>query len=117
MVPLASACSPPCPVARWPGCWLQVMGVLRPLRVELTGRPAGATLVTVPDFPFDPARGTHTVPLDDVVFIDHADFRLEDEEDYFGLAPGKTVGLKYAFVIRCNSYETDDAGECCMFLR
>ena len=28
-------------------------------------------------------------------------------QDYFGLAPGKTVGLKYAYVIVCNSYDTD----------
>jgi hypothetical protein len=43
--------------------------------------------------------------------IDQQDFRLEDDDDYFGLAPGKTVGLKYAFVIRCDSYETDEAGK------
>jgi glutaminyl-tRNA synthetase len=45
-------------------------------------------------------RGTHTVPFGDVVYIDAADFRLQDDPSYFGLAPGKLVGLKYAGVIR-----------------
>jgi hypothetical protein len=32
-----------------------------------------------------------------------------DSEDYFGLAPGKIVGLKYAYVIKCDSYDVDPA--------
>lgn len=50
----------------------------------------------------------------DEVFIDQQDFRLEDSEDYFGLAPGKVVGLKYAFRIHCDSVETDGAGAPCL---
>jgi hypothetical protein len=33
--------------------------------------------------PFEPSRGSHSLPFGDVVFIDAADFRLEDDEDYF----------------------------------
>ena len=35
--------------------------------------------------------------------------RTEDSDDYFGLAPGKIVGLKYAFRVQCTSFETDPA--------
>ena len=30
-----------------------------------------------------------------------------NRQDYFGLAPGKTVGLKYAYVIMCNNFDVD----------
>lgn len=109
----------------------RVMVVLQPLRVEITGRDfsdssSGSNLITVPDYPFDPSRGSHTVPMQSAVFIDHSDFRLThhsdssssdssdssasssaSSEDYFGLAVGKVVALKYAFRIRCESVELD----------
>jgi len=33
------------------------------------------------------------------------------EFNFTGLAPGKNVGLKYAFPIRCDSFEKNSAGE------
>ena len=86
------------------------MAVLNPIRVVLAASAHSGTSVEVPDFPFDPTRGSHSVPLGDEIFIDKSDFRMADDPDYFGLAPGKCVGLKYAFVIRCDSVETDAAG-------
>ena len=35
------------------------------------------------------------------IHADRSDFRLVDSDDYFGLAPNKTVSLKYAYRIRC----------------
>ena len=34
---------------------------------------------------------TYSVPFTRVVYIERTDFRTEDAEDYYGLAPGKTV--------------------------
>ncbi len=34
----------------------------------------------VPDFPFDPSRGTHTVPMTNRIFVDRSDVRLVDSE-------------------------------------
>ena len=56
------------------------------------------------------ARPTSTLGSD-TFFIDKSDFRLADEADYFGLAPHKLVGLKYAFRIRCDEVELDSSGE------
>lgn len=56
--------------------------------------------VTVPDYPFDPSRGSHSVTLEEEIFIDRSDFRMLDSDDYFGLAPNKVVALKYACRIR-----------------
>lgn len=92
------------------------MAVLDPLLVELVF-PQDSSLplpqvFEVPDFPFDPSRGSHRLTLSEAaeIFIDRADFRLVDSEDYFGLAPNKTVALKYAFTIRCDHVEEDAEG-------
>lgn len=34
----------------------------------------------VPDFPFDPSRGTHTVPMTDRIYVDRSDVRLVDSD-------------------------------------
>ena len=94
---------------------VRLMAVLDPLKIVLTCddsvdckvRPGPNTTVTVPDFPHVPARGSHEVPFTTELFIDQSDFRLEDDKDFFGLAPGKVVGLKYGCHIRCDSVELD----------
>ena len=87
------------------------MAVLNPIKVLLSDAPKEGRVLQVPDFPFDPSRGSHTVEFDDELFIDSSDFRLEDSSDYFGLAPGKSVGLKYSHNIRCDKVERGDDGE------
>lgn len=94
----------------------RVMAVLNPLKIHLTW-PAGcetavtsSSVIKVPDFPFDVERGDHEVPMESSIFIDASDFRMEDSLDYFGLAPGKVVNLKYAFRIRCTDVETGSDG-------
>lgn len=45
----------------------------------------------------DPEKAvqTYSVPLSQVVYIEASDFQLKDSKDYYGLAPNKTVLLKY----------------------
>ena len=87
------------------------MAVLNPLKVILTGRPSDVTKVTALDFPFNPNGTTHSVPVEDTIYIDRSDFRMEDSEDYYGLAPNKIVGLKYFNIIRCDHVEVDKSGD------
>ncbi len=48
-------------------------------------------------FPQDRASSdTYPVPLTRVVYIETADFRVEDAKDYYGLAPGKSAMLRWA---------------------
>lgn len=84
---------------------------MHPLKVILSNLPPAQTVCTVPNFPFDPTRGSHTVTIENEIFIDKSDFRMEDSDDYYGLAPGKIVGLKYAFRIVCDKVETNKEGE------
>ncbi len=47
-------------------------------------------------FPQDRASTeTYPVPLTRVVYIERADFRVEDAKDYYGLAPGKSAMLRW----------------------
>lgn len=87
----------------------RVMAVLDPFPVTITNLPAERTVV-VPDFPHDPERGSHELIVEPEIYIDASDFRFEDSADYFGFAPGKVCNLKYAFAVRCDHVETDEAG-------
>jgi glutaminyl-tRNA synthetase len=43
----------------------------------------------------DESAGSHTITLTNTIYIDASDFRLNDTPEYYGLAPNKSVGLKY----------------------
>jgi glutaminyl-tRNA synthetase len=94
----------------------RIMVVVYPLKISLTNLQdvnlaAEGFDIQVPDYPFDPSRGSHAVPMRSEVYIDRSDFRMQDSEDYFGLAPGKHVSLKYGFRIKCDKVDTDANGE------
>lgn len=45
-------------------------------------------------FPMRADSETYKVPFSRVCFIERTDFRVADEKDYYGLAPGKSVMLR-----------------------
>jgi hypothetical protein len=53
----------------------------------------GATL------PGRPESQAYDLPFSRVVYIEATDFRLQDSKDYYGLAPGKSAMLRYAFSV------------------
>jgi glutaminyl-tRNA synthetase len=87
------------------------MAVLAPLKVILSDLPEDMKSVQALDYPFDASRGSHEVPMSRELYIDASDFRMIDSEDYYGLAPNKIVGLKYAFRIRCDHVDVDTDGK------
>jgi len=96
------------PVAR------RAMVVTQPLKLTLINYPENKVeIVQADNFPGDKdrSRGTHPVPLSRVVYINRDDFRLEDSKDFYGLAPGKVVRLKYAFNIKCTGVKKTDDGQ------
>ncbi|GAB4840315.1 Glutamine--tRNA ligase, cytoplasmic [Ancistrocladus abbreviatus] len=80
------------------------MVVLHPVKVVITNLEAGSILdIDARNWP-DPKsddKSTYKVPLTKTVYIERPDFRMKDSKDYYGLAPGKTVMLKYAYPIKC----------------
>ncbi|OWM68001.1 hypothetical protein CDL15_Pgr017569 [Punica granatum] len=81
----------------------RTMVVLNPLKVVITNLEAGSVLdldaKKWPDAQTDDA--VYKVPFSNTVYIERSDFRLKDSKDYYGLAPGKSVLLRYAFPINC----------------
>ncbi|KAG1366261.1 glutamine--tRNA ligase [Cocos nucifera] len=83
----------------------RTMVVLHPLKVVITNLDSGSTIYLDakmwPDAPSDDVSSFYKVPFTKVVYIERSDFRLKDSKDYYGLAPGKSVLLRYAFPIKC----------------
>ncbi|KAI7758304.1 hypothetical protein M8C21_014666, partial [Ambrosia artemisiifolia] len=90
----------------------RTMVVLHPLKVVITNlEPSSVIELDAkkwPDAPNDDASSYYKVPFSNVVYIEQADFRMKDSKDYYGLAPGKTVLLRYAFPIKCTEVVLSD---------
>ncbi len=89
----------------------RVMAVLRPLRVVIDNYPDD--LVEEMDAinnPEDPDAGTRKVPFSKVLYIEQEDFREDPPKQYFRLAPGREVRLRYGYFIKCTGVVKDDAG-------
>jgi len=57
-----------------------------------------------------PKEGTRKVPFCREIYIEQDDFMLEPSKDYFRLAPGKEVRLRYAYCITCTDVTKDESG-------
>jgi len=88
------------------------MAVIHPLRVVLVNYPEDKVeLRKAPNHPNEHLnRGYRDVPFSRVVYIDANDFRMQDSPNYYRLAPGKEVRLKYAFNIKCTEVVKDENG-------
>src|SRR5690349_4179408 len=89
----------------------RVMAVLRPLRVVIDNYPDGQTEhMEAVNNPEDAAMGTRQVPFSKVIYIEQDDFREDPPKQYFRLAPGREVRLRYAYFITCQSVVKDASG-------
>src|ERR1043165_9174348 len=87
----------------------RVLGVLRPIEVELAGLPA-ATLPDAPFFPPDVGKpGVRPRRTRDRIFIERHDWRDEGSAAYHRLAPGRTVRLRYGYCITAGEVLARDA--------
>jgi glutaminyl-tRNA synthetase len=86
----------------------RVMAVLRPLRVVIDNYPEGQveTMEAVNN-PEDESMGTRPVPFSRVIYIEQDDFRENPPKQYFRLAPGREVRLRYAYFITCTDVVKD----------
>jgi glutaminyl-tRNA synthetase len=89
----------------------RAMAVLRPLRVVIENYPEGETEeLDAVNNPEDAAMGTRKVPFSRVLYIEREDFREDPPKQFFRLAPGREVRLRYAYFIRCIEAIKDQAG-------
>jgi glutaminyl-tRNA synthetase len=57
--------------------------------------------------PEDESTGTRQVPFSRVIYIEQEDFREDPPKQYFRLAPGREVRLRYAYFITCTDVVKD----------
>ena len=90
----------------------RVMAVLRPLKVTITNFPEGEVKeVEAPLHPEDPAVGSRKVPFTREILVERDDFREDAPKDWFRLAPGREVRLRYACLLKCEEVVKDERGE------
>src|SRR5690606_8904634 len=81
----------------------RVLGVLRPIEVEVvdpSGKGAVASPVDAPYFPPDVGKpGSRPLPVSHRIYIDRDDWSDDPPADWKRLAPGRTVRLRHAYCI------------------
>jgi glutaminyl-tRNA synthetase len=90
----------------------RVMAVLRPLRVIIDNYPEGRVeQMEAVNNPEDASAGSRTVPFSRVLYIEQDDFREDPPKQYFRLAPGREVRLRYGYFVTCQSLMKDANGQ------
>lgn len=86
----------------------RVMAVLRPLKVVIDNYPDGLVEeLDAVNNPEDAAAGTRKVPFSRTLYIEQDDFREDPPKQFYRLAPGREVRLRYGYIIQCVSVTKD----------
>jgi glutaminyl-tRNA synthetase len=94
---------------------LRVMAVLKPLRVVIDNYPEDlpdglSEEMDAVNNPEDASAGSRKVPFSKVLYIEQDDFREDPPKQFFRLAPGREVRLRYGYLITCQSVVKDADG-------
>jgi glutaminyl-tRNA synthetase len=88
----------------------RAMAVLRPLKVIIENYPEDRIeQVTAQNHPKDAGLGAREVPFSREIYIERDDFLEQPPKDFFRLAPGREVRLRYAYLITCREIVRDPA--------
>jgi glutaminyl-tRNA synthetase len=80
----------------------RVMAVLRPLRVVIENYPDDLVEeMEAVNNPEDESMGTRKTPFSKVLYIEQDDFRENPPKQFYRLAPGREVRLRYGYFITC----------------
>lgn len=87
----------------------RVMAVLKPLKVIIDNFEEGQTQWCDASYwPHDvPKQGSRQVPFTKELYIEKDDFMENPSKDFFRLAPGKEVRLRYGYCITCTHVDKD----------
>jgi len=91
----------------------RVMAVLDPLKLVITNYPEDQveTLMAENNPEEENGGGTRELPFSRELWIEREDFMEIPMKKWFRLAPGATVRLKSAFIIKCDEFKKDAAGK------
>jgi glutaminyl-tRNA synthetase len=90
----------------------RAMAVIKPLKVVIENYPDDKSeMLECVNNPEDPSAGTRLVPFSKVLYIEEEDFREDPPKQFFRLAPGREVRLRYAYFITCKEVIKDASGK------
>ncbi len=95
---------------------LRRMAVLDPLKLVIENWPVGASgqphveMVSAQNNPEDPNAGAREVPFSGELLIERSDFMENPPKDFFRLAPGREVRLRFGYFVKCTSVDKDAQG-------
>ncbi|MDZ4801939.1 MAG: glutamine--tRNA ligase/YqeY domain fusion protein [Bryobacteraceae bacterium] len=90
---------------------IRVMAVLHPLKVTITNYPDDLVEeMEAVNNPEDESAGKRIVPFSKTLYIEQDDFREDPPKQYFRLAPGREIRLRYAYFITCREVIKDAEG-------
>ncbi len=86
----------------------RVMAVLKPLKVVIENYPdEKVEELDAVNNPEDVGAGMRKVPFGKTLYIEQDDFREDPPKEFFRLAPGREVRLRYAYFITCREAVKD----------
>ncbi|WP_316750199.1 glutamine--tRNA ligase/YqeY domain fusion protein [Pedobacter gandavensis] len=90
----------------------RVMAVLDPIKLIITNYPEGQeeTLNGENNPEAEDKGGIRAIPFSNELWIEREDFMEEPAKKWFRLAPGATVRLKHAYIVQCENFVKDAAG-------
>ena len=89
----------------------RVMVVLDPVKLIIDNYPEGkGEILKGENNPEMENSGDRDLPFNKELWIERDDFKENPEKKYFRLGPGLMVRLKSAYIIKCESFKKDEAG-------
>lgn len=89
----------------------RVMCVQKPLRVVIENYPDDLVEeMEAINNPEDSSAGTRNIPFSKTLYIEEDDFREDPPKQFYRLAPGREVRLRYAYLITCKEVIKDSSG-------
>ncbi len=90
----------------------RVMAVLNPLKIVIENYEEGLTEeLEAINNPEDISMGTRKIPFSRTIYIEKEDFMENPPKQFYRLAPGREVRLRYAYFIKCIDVIKDETGE------
>ena len=87
------------------------MAVLRPLKLVITNYSGAGEELDAVNNPEDPAAGTRRVAFGRELYVERDDFMEDPPKNFYRLAPGREVRLRYAYFVTCREVVKGSAGE------
>lgn len=88
------------------------MAVLKPLKVVIENYPENKTEeLEAPHHPQKPELGSRKIPFGREIYIEENDFMENPPKEFFRLAPGREVRLRFAYFLKCEKVIKDNQGK------